>query len=432
MNDPEENTSVERLRRENERLKRAVEELSVLNELAREIGASRDAKEVMGRIVKRSIRALDAEQGVISLVDLEAPDPTRTLVRTSTSSARHAPMRANQQLLGWMFHHRQPILLNDPHDDARFPGTHWDDEVRSILCVPLLARSDLIGILTVFNKKSDAGFTEEDQRLLTIIAAQSAQVVENARLYEEERALLQVRQDLRVAADIQNRLLPQKAPKVPGYDLAGRSDPAENVGGDYYDFLLRVDGSIGVSVADVSGKGLAASLLMATVQASLRARHEDAPDPAACLETLTRLLYRSTKSGSFVSMVYGIVDPRDHLFRYANAGHNRPLLCDGDGSVRVLEKAGIALGALEKARYELDQVRIPEGGVLLLYSDGVSEARNAQREEFGEDRLRDVLATSRGGSASDVLDAITARLAEHVDGVEQHDDTTLLVVKRSA
>jgi sigma-B regulation protein RsbU (phosphoserine phosphatase) len=423
---------IRRLTEENQRLLRAVEELSVLNELAREIGASRDSKEIMQRIVKRSIRALSAEQGVISLVDEEAVEPTRTLVRTNSSSGAHQPMRANQQLLGWMHIHRKPVLINEAQTDVRFSGAGWSEDVKSVLCVPLLARSSLIGILTVFNKKSLGGFTEEDQRLLTIIAAQSAQVVENARLYEEERALLKVRQELRVAADIQRRLLPQSSPVLPGYDLAGLSRPAENVGGDYFDFLKRADGCVGVCVADVSGKGLPAALLMANVQAALRVRHLEDDDPTTCLVTLSRLLYETTSKGSFVSMVYGIVDPSKHRLKYANAGQNRPLLCGTDGSVRRLDTAGIVLGALEHAQYRIDEEQLAPGAVLLFYSDGVSEAMNERREEFGEERLTDALRAARTGSANEILELLTRQVAGHVGPARQHDDMTLLVVKRLA
>ncbi len=419
-----------RLEEENQQLRRAVDELSVLNELAREIGASRDSKDVMERIVRRSIQALEAEQGVISLVEGDAAATTQTLVRTSSGTGDHPPMRANEQLLGWMHLHREPIHLPDPRHDRRFTGAQWSEEIRSILCVPLMARSDLIGILTVFNKKGGRSFTEADQRLLTIIAAQSAQVVENARLYEEERALLEVRQELRVASDIQTRLLPDRAPVVDGYELAGESRPAQRVGGDYFDFLEMEGGRLAVCVGDVSGKGLPAALLMSNVQASLRARYMDTMDPAATLETLSRLLLRSMRKGSFVTMIYAVVDPGTHELTYANAGHNRPFLCRPDGSVRRLETAGIVLGAVRRPGYRASTVAMQPGSVLLLYSDGISEAMNLRREEFGEAQLVDVLIGARTGTAGEVLDAVTRSVTAHVGKADPHDDMTLLVVKR--
>ena len=418
------------LEEENRRLKRAVEELSILNELSREIGASLDSEEVMEHIVKRSLKALRAEQGVITLIDQEAAEPTRTLIRTSSSSGKHPPFRANDQLLGWMYLNREPLMVNDPPNDPRFRGAGWSDQIRSILCVPLFVRSRLIGVLTLFNKKEESGFTDDDRRLLTIIASQSAQIIENTRLYEEERALLRVREELRLAADIQTRLLPDAAPDLDGYDLAGSSIAAQNVGGDYFDFLPFRDGRLAVCVADVSGKGLPAALLMSNVQAALRARYDTCSTPSDCLAVLSRLLYRSTHRGSFVTMIYGIVDPSRHQIAYANAGHNRPLIGTPDGRIVRLETAGLVLGAVADARYATGTAELNAGSTLLLYSDGVSEAMNEARLGFGEDRLEDILREANGITAQQTMERIVKEVQTHVGKAPQHDDMTLLVVKR--
>lgn len=421
---------LQQLEEENLRLKRAVEELSVLNELSREIGVSLDSEEVMEHIVKRSLKALRAEQGVITLVDEEASEPTRTLIRTSSSSGKHPPFRANDQLLGWMYLNREPLLVNDPPNDERFKGAGWSDQIRSILCVPLFVRSRLIGVLTLFNKKDESGFSDDDRRLLTIIASQSAQVIENARLYEEERALLRVREELRLAADIQMRLLPDEAPALDGYDLAGTSIPAQNVGGDYFDFLPTGNGQMAVCVADVSGKGLPAALLMSNVQAALRARYDTCSSPSSCLSVLSKLLYRSTHRGSFVTMVYGIIDTAGHSIDYANAGHNRPLVCMADGRVVRLETAGLVLGAMPDADYRTGTTPLEPGSLLLFYSDGVTEAMNESRVAFGEENLEDLLRVVRGLTAQETVDRIVKEVQTHVGDAPQHDDMTLLVVKR--
>lgn len=421
---------ISQLEEENRRLKHAVEELSVLNELSREIGASLDSEEVMEHIVKRSLKAIRAEQGVITLIDQEAAEPTRTLIRTSSSSGKHPPLRANDQLLGWMYLNREPLLLNDPPNDPRFRGAGWSDQIHSIVCVPLFVRSRLIGVLTLFNKKDESGFTDDDRRLLTIIASQSAQVIENARLYEEERALLRVREELRLAADIQMRLLPDMAPSLAGYELAGSSVPAQNVGGDYFDYLTYGGDRVAVCVADVSGKGLPAALLMSNVQAALRARFDMCGSPAECLSVLGRLLHRSTHRGSFVTMFYGIIDTSRHTIDYANAGHNRPLLATPDGYVRRLETAGIVLGALAEARYQTGTAGMEPGSMLLLYSDGVTEAMAENREEFGEDRLEELLRDVAGLSAQQALDRIVREVSAFVGEADPHDDMTLLIVKR--
>jgi sigma-B regulation protein RsbU (phosphoserine phosphatase) len=291
-------------------------------------------------------------------------------------------------------------------------------------------RSRLIGVLAVYNKKHDGLFREEDQRLLSIIAAQSAQIIENARLYEEERSLIRMREELRVAERIQAGLLPEKPPFVEGYELAGMSLPAQNVGGDYFDYLVVDSTHVAVCVADVSGKGLPASLLMSNVQAALRSRVTAGESPADFLTAVNGLLRRSMNRGSFVTMVYGILDSESHRFTFANAGHNRPLLKRSDGSVERLQTAGLALGLVPEPVYPLDSITLDRGDELLLYSDGITEAMNAGGEEWGEERLRSFLSERLSTAADELLGELTATVGGHRASMQQQDDMTLVLVRR--
>ncbi len=183
---------LEVLERENQRLRRAVDELSILNDLAVQIGGARDLEEIMQQVVRRSLSAVGAEQGVITLVDEAAADPMKTLVRTMDESHQQEALRPNYSLLGWMHLHQQPLVINDPRIDERFRHTEWAPSIRDIVSVPMRARSHLVGILTLYNKRNGLGFHREDARLLSIIAAQSAQVVQHARLAAERGRILQV------------------------------------------------------------------------------------------------------------------------------------------------------------------------------------------------------------------------------------------------
>jgi class 3 adenylate cyclase len=183
---------LEALERENRQLQRAVDELSILNELSAAIGGARDLEGIMQTIVQRSMRAVEAEQCVITLVNAAAEDPMKTLVRTMADSAEHKALHIDPTLLGWMLRSRAPLLLNKPHNDKRFRHMRWDSTIRSVLCVPMMVQSKITGILATYNKMTRPGFNKEDSRLLSIIAAQSAQVVENARLYEERAEILRV------------------------------------------------------------------------------------------------------------------------------------------------------------------------------------------------------------------------------------------------
>lgn len=279
MSDPDK--AIEALRAENTQLRRAVDELSILNELAAAIGASRNVEEVIQTIIRRSLASVRAEQGVVTLVGDEASDPTRTLVRTMASSGQAEALSPDQSLLGWMHLHKRPLLINDPRGDDRFRGVKWPDSVRSILCVPMIVQSRLVGILTLYNKKAPAdGFSPGDQRLIAILASQSAQVVESARLYAEERLFLEMKQEYLLANEIQTNLLPSGPPAIAGYDMAGISLPAKEVGGDYFDYIEMEDGRLALTVGDVSGKGVPAALLMASTQGTLRGQVVGGSDPA--------------------------------------------------------------------------------------------------------------------------------------------------------
>ncbi len=420
---------LERLERENERLRHSVRELSLLNDLARDIGASRDADAIMRTIVRRALKSVEAEQGVITLVEDREDDPMTTLLRTAGSSAGQGPFKVNDSLLGWMMLHKKPLVLNNPTRDDRFKGTRWDASVRSILCVPLLIRSRLTGLLTVYNKKTATGFTESDQRLLSIIAAQSAQILENARLYEEEKALSQMREEMRLALDIQMSLLPKAPPETPGYAIAGVSLPAQTVGGDYFDYIPLDEDTLGLCVGDVSGKGLPASLLMANVQATLRGQAPWSDTVSACVERVNRLLCQRIRKGSFVTLVYGILDPHRHQFSFANAGHNRPYLRAADGTVRRLDQGGLALGFLADYTYQETTIGFAPGDLLLLYSDGIPEAMNPAHEQFSEERLVALLKTHTG-SPKALIDTIIKAVTTHAGKAPPSDDMTLLAVKR--
>lgn len=416
---------------ENRRLKHAVEELSILNDLARAIGASLDPQEIIGTIVRKSLRAVNAEQGVIHLVDVTASAPMRTLVREMSSSQEHGHFRINQTLVGWMQLNKKPLLMNSPRADPRFSGMKWDESIRSLLCVPLMIKSELKGVLTVYNKKDGAQFTDGDQRLLAIIAAQSGQVIENARLNEREKQLLTMQEELRLAARIQTELLPKSAPEISGYDIAGKSIPAQSVGGDYFDFIPVDEHRLALCLGDVSGKGLPASLLMSNVQATLRSHALMGLTARECTIRSNRLLYQSTSAEKFVTLFYAVLDLRDHRLLYANSGHEHPMVFSEEGTVLRLSTGGIMLGMIEDFPFQDDNVPLKPGDIMVVFSDGVTEAMNGNQVQFGDVRLQEVIRSHKTESASALLDTIVDAVKSHVGGAPQMDDITLMVIKRS-
>ncbi len=423
--------TLQALQTENQKLKRAVEELSLLNELAREIGASLDMQEIIQTIIRRSLRAVHAEQGVITLLEPEALAPMKTLIRTRVSSAQQPAFHLEQNLQGWMLFHKKALVVNDPQHDERFHGVPWEESIRSLACVPLLIKSEVKGIFALYNKKGDEGFSLDDQRLLGIIAAQSAQVIENARLYEEEQTLLHMQQELRLATKIQLELLPKHAPKLAGYDLAGKSIPAQSVGGDYFDFIVIDERRVALCVGDISGKGLPAALLMANLQATMRGLTLTPSSVGECLARANRLLHQSTDSEKFATLFYAVLDAEQHCLCYSNAGHNDPFVLSLQSEPRPLKTGGIMLGLLPQRTFADETIALAPGELLVIYSDGISEAVNVLDEQFGEERLLAVIKENWQASAEKLVEQVLAAVQQHAGSAPQADDMTLMIVKRN-
>jgi sigma-B regulation protein RsbU (phosphoserine phosphatase) len=419
------------LSEENQRLRKAVEELSILNDLARVISSTMTPDAVIEAVVKRAVRATGGQQGMITMVDEEAPTEMKTLIRMQNSTSNQQTFHLNQNILGWMMINKKPLQANDLHNDPRFSGVHVEGSFHSLLCVPLLVKNRMIAILAVFNKKDNASFTEDDKRLLSIIAAQSAQILENARLHVKEEDLLRMQEEIRFAARIQMDLLPKESPRIPGYDIAGKSIPAQMIGGDYFDFIPVDKTRLAIALGDVTGKGLPAALLMANVQATLRGQTLVSNSPKECIIRSNRLLYMSTSAEKFVTLFYGIIDTVEHTLWFSNAGHDNPYVLSTNGDIRRLKTGGTVLSVMEEFPYEEEKIDLPPHGVVVIYSDGITEAMNAQDELYGEERLVEVLQKVKTHSAIEIIDAVIAGARGHAGKHPQSDDMTILVVKRT-
>ena len=412
---------------ENKRLRRAVSELSILNDLALTIGTSADPQEMVHKLVDRLMRAVGAEQATVSLSDRKAQDSTKTQVRVMASSSELPQFHVNNAFLGWMEIYKKPLVINDPKTDQRFKGVDWDPTVREVMCVPLMVKSEMIGAITVYNKKGGGGFTEEDQRLLPIIAMQSAQIMDNGRLIKENAGM---QEQVRLAYDIQRKLLPTATPEIPGYDVAGTSLPAQTVGGDYYDYIQTSSGDWAICLGDVSGKGLPASLLMANLQATLRGQTLVEAEVRERIERSNKLMHRSTDVEKFATLFYGVLKVSGHELTYVNAGHEPPLVFSASGGLKRLESGGLALGVLDDFPYTQETVAIANGDVMVIYSDGVTDATNLSDEQYGAERLASIVEKHLGEPASIIVDHIIEAVNAHAKGAAQLDDITVVVVKR--
>jgi phosphoserine phosphatase RsbU/P len=418
------------LREENGRLRKAVDELSILNDLARVIGSTMSLDEVIENVVKRSVRAVKGEQGMITLVDEVAPMEMKTLIRALDSTGDHKQFHLNQNVLGWMMINKKPLISNDMATDSRFSGITVDGTLRSLLCVPLLVKNRLVGILAVFNKKDHAEFSEDDKRLLSILAAQSGQILENARLYSAEQKKMLMEKELIAAREVQTNLLPKHVPQTPNFQFAAHTIPAQEIGGDFYDFIKLGENRYEVVVADVAGKGLSAALLATLGKGVLYAHALQNPSPKVHLKQSNIILRGSIPRKSFITMLLAVVDSETSSVTVSNAGQCYPVFYrKSNNSTEFLTVKGMPLNFTDDILCEECVIKMEPDDCMVIYSDGVSEAQNSMREFFGDDRVKSLVAQHANGPAEILLQKIVDDVKLYSKGIPQSDDITVLVVK---
>lgn len=334
------------------------------------------------------------------------------------------------------------------HAPGCLPEITTLEELHVRLAVPLLSKSDIAGVLLLGPPLGHDRYSALDRRQLRSAAAHLALMEENGRLTERIVEQERLRRELMLAAEVQKRLFPERLPETSSIRLAGLCMPARGVGGDYYDFLDLGNHQIGIALADVAGKGIAAALLMSVVQASLRSlAGGDGASLAELTSRLSRLLHRSTAANSYATFFYAQVDEERRVLRYVNAGHNPPFLLHRNGSpsqsptqsvipfvasaapIEELAKGGMIIGMFAQSDYEEGQVDLQPGDVLMAFSDGVTEAHDPNEQEFGEERLRDLLRRTAHLEINEMSSRILQELKNWMANAAQYDDLTFVLMK---
>jgi sigma-B regulation protein RsbU (phosphoserine phosphatase) len=308
------------------------------------------------------------------------------------------------------------------------------DTLQPELLLPLSLNDKILGLISLGPKQSEEPFSTTDLRLLDTVAAQTGLALENGRLTAAVAAEVAARakqtRDIEIARDVQQRLFPQDYPPMPGLDYAGGCRAALGVGGDYYDFIDLSPTHLGIAIGDVSGKGIPASLLMASLRAFLRGAQtvHRQTDLTEVMRNLNTLVYESSDANRYATFFYGELELATRTLTYVNAGHNPPMLFTG-GDVQRLDAGGPVIGLMEGCRYQQASVTLAAGDVLVAYTDGVSEAMDEADEEWGEERLMAAVLTHRGETARTLIDRLMTSADAFVGGAPQHDDMTLVVVR---
>jgi phosphoserine phosphatase RsbU/P len=313
-------------------------------------------------------------------------------------------------------------------DLARGPLRARMETARLALAVPLAVGARVEGVLAVGERASGRPFSEEDRDFAQTLAGQALAALENARLQRVREEKQRQDRELQIAREIQRNLFPRRPPEVRGFEVAAASHPCYEVGGDSYDWIPLGGERLALVIADVSGKGTPASLLMASVHASVRALAGTAA-PTRVAERLNGFLFASTQASRFVTLFYAELDAASGRLFYVNAGHVPPFHLAGDGTLSRLAEGGPALGVLDESAYDVGELSLHPGDVVAMVTDGVTEANSADDSEFGDERVAEALRRLSGGSASAILEGLVGAVNEWADGVGCSDDLTALVLK---
>jgi sigma-B regulation protein RsbU (phosphoserine phosphatase) len=393
-----------------------VVELEALYDVGLAVASTLDLDRLSEEILLRAVSLLDARRGALYILE----DGRYRLDRTFGGEA--AP---------W-FVGDDPELRRFLSDGGEAPA-HLLPGARYLLGVPIEVESGPRGLIAVGDKESRRGvgpFLTSDRRTLSLFANQAALALENARLHLQALEKERLEREMHLAAEIQRRILPKGSPAVPGYELLGWYRPARQVGGDYYDLFRREDGRVGLVVGDVSGKGMPAALLVSTLHSGLRLLLDQIGFTPALLERLNRHIGDYSAANKFITLLLAELDPATGALQYMNAGHNPGILLRRGGGAEELSPGGVPLGLLPGARFQSRAVALEPGDLVCIYSDGITEAAAPDDEEFGMERLIDLLRAERGRPLGEVVEAIVHAVGEFSQGLPQGDDQTVVLLRR--
>ncbi|MGD1093710.1 MAG: SpoIIE family protein phosphatase [Bryobacteraceae bacterium] len=398
-------------------------QMRALIRAGRELAGHRPLEELFPLIMDLSVEAVCAGRGVLMTLEGE---------ELQVRAHRGDGFKISNTVRDRVLKEKASLLVRDAQLDQalREQMSIVEQKVRSMIAVPLQTNDRVIGLIYVDSPHLIREFSREDLNLLTVMANVAAIRIEHARLNEIEEAERAMAKDMQQAALIQNGLLPSRPPVVAGLDIAGKTTPCRTVGGDYFDFLTFPDGRVGMLVGDVAGKGMPAALLMSSLQARVQVLFEEPDDLARKIGRLNKAICAKCPDNRFITFFMAIADPSSGELVFTNAGHNPPLVVRAAGGFETLKGGGVILGILPMATYQESRVQLEPGDILVLFSDGVTEAVNPQDEDFGDDRLANLVKSLSDRPAAEIVEAIDSAVTEFTQGAPAADDITVVVVRR--
>lgn len=407
--------------------------LQLISKVGVTLLSAKNLSETLDQVASLVFDAVPAERCIIMLRDEDAEGGMKIVVaRLRGKNEPIEEVRISRTVMDEVLKNGKSVLTADAQHDPRFAShTLALSGVRSVISVPLsVDERNVFGLIYADSPTYEATFTEEHLNILTTLASVASIRVENASLMEERLERERMEYELELATEIQQRFQPSSPPVIDGYQFQGISFSCYEIGGDYYDFIPRDDGSMLIALGDVSGKGTAAALLMSSVHAAIHAQISARTSLGEAISAVNQYLADNTPANRFVTLFAAELDPATGRLRYINAGHNPPLVGRASGHIEQLSSGGFPLGIIRTAEFEIGETILSPGDILVVYSDGVSEANNPKGEEFGMERLTDVIQRNLNASAAGIRDKVESALSTFTQTAPANDDITLVIAKR--
>jgi len=423
-------TSNRRLGRE---VRRLSQDLSSIHQTAQLLTGPMELQQVLEIVVKTIAQALDLDAAGLRLLD----ENTGTLALKATYGLskkyqNKGPVTAGESELNLRTLHGEAIVVEDMRCDPHFKKYHnavIREGLISSLSIGLTYKDKGIGILRLYSKRKRTFFPEAIS-LARTIASQSAAAIVNAHLYEEALEHERIARQLRLAGIIQRRLIPEQPPQLPGLDLAGIYVPCYDVGGDFYDFITFPDGRLLIGIGDIMGKGVPASLAMASLRSSLRAYAEQIEPLDELLRRVNNMFCNDSVTGEFATLFCAAIRADRATLTYCNAGHNRPILIR-NGKSRELTKGDAILGISQDTPFHAHQIKLADDDMLVMFTDGLADAVNFKRQSFGRSRIAQAAKNSTDMSAGQVAKNILWLMRKFAGLTQRYDDTAIVVLKKT-
>lgn len=410
-----------------------VARLQTLTLLARELIEDRPMDELFGFIVDRVMEHLHPSRAAIALLGHDGRSFTKVEVRRQDESDA-SELTISHTLLADIVEEKKALAFVDVEADEklRTAKSIIMQGIHSILCAPLMIGNSVVGVLYVDYLFTQRQISEDDVRLVAQIGRFAAIKLETTRLREEAIQKRIMDEELKMASGIQRRLLPAAPTGIPGFTFVGKNEPCRTVSGDYYDFAVRPNGKVYFVIGDVSGKGVTAGLMMAGLQVAFRIFSKSDPDPATLVTQLNVALKENLPQSKFVTLFLGRLDTNTGVVEYVNAGHTPPLYLHKHGATELTD-SDLLLGVISRAEFMNRELRLEPGDSLVLFTDGVTEARNLEGDDLGSGDIGEALVKLHGSDAMTIAASVNETVLHHVGDAENlDDDVTVLIVSRAA